>query len=186
MPLHSVRISHRFLEKFANHDGVLCRGSRHAASGLWRFTSAVNFMESDRADNTCTRFKYPCPYHHPPCRVCGSTTYCSTSKALPAGVLLVLDYMAIQDVADVHCSDRILGSRLHGLYFWLQMKAFLRRQRRFCWRQRTHSDACHARLYQADEGSCMTAARQWKRIISRHVQSDRCGADIIDSIVDIF
>ena len=25
-------------------------------------------LESDRADTTCTRFKYPCPYHHPSCR----------------------------------------------------------------------------------------------------------------------
>src|SRR6266704_1511074 len=103
-------------------------------------------LESDRTDTTCTRFKYPCPYHHPPCRCAVRRRTVSTSKALPAGVLLVLDYVAIQEVVDVQCSDRILGSRLHWTVFLAPHEGVLRDGGAVsagC--SGTHSDTCHAR-----------------------------------------
>jgi len=67
-------------------------------------------------------------------------------QTLSAGVLLVLDYMAIQDVADVHCSDRILGSRLHWTVFLAPHEGSLQNGgAASAGRSGTHSDACHAR-----------------------------------------
>ena len=66
-------------------------------------------------------------------------------QTLSAGVLLVLDYMAIQDVADVHCSDRILGSRLHWTVFLASHEGALQnRGAASAGRSGTHSDARHA------------------------------------------
>src|SRR6476620_10341210 len=68
-PCHRCQISHRLLEKFANRDGVLCRSICPCRPrDLGALPAPSISLESDRADTTCTRFKYPCPHHHPSCR----------------------------------------------------------------------------------------------------------------------
>src|SRR6478752_2090830 len=147
MPLPRVSDITPLSGKACNHDCVLCRGSRSCRPRALGVLPAPSIsLESDRTDTTCTRFKYPCPYHHPPCRCAVRRRTVPASKTLSAGVLLVLDYMAIQDVADVHCSDRILGSRLHWTVFLAPHEGILQNGGAVsAGRSGTHSDACHAR-----------------------------------------